>query len=441
MPRRRTVRVGVISLGCPKNLVDTERALGQMAGRGIAIVDDLARADWVLVNTCGFIEEAKRDSIDAILEVAALKAKNPALKIVVAGCLAERYGDALRREIGEVDVVSGLLTRAHVDAIIGEITGTHSAAKLAEYDDRGRLRITPRHVAYLRISEGCDNRCAYCAIPKIRGRLASRPLEAVLADAAELVSDGAVELNVIAQDTTAYGVDLYGKYRLAELLGELRRINPKGWIRLLYAHPAHLKDDVIDELAKGWPLAPYVDLPLQHASDRLLRKMGRHVTRARIDRVIAALRARVPGVYIRTAFIVGFPSETRREFAQLVDFIRAIRFERLGAFAYSREEQTRAARLPGQIPEAEKTRRLDLLMEAQRRIAEEFNASLVGRDLPGIIDAASGRDDYPLEARTYGDAPEVDGTVYAKGRAQAGRLAMLRITGVEGYDLLAEVRP
>lgn len=438
-PPRRKVHLGVISLGCPKNLVDTERALGQMAERGIVIVENLEDADWVLINTCGFIEDARRESIDTILEVASLKEKNPSLKIAVAGCLAERYGEDLRRELGEVDLISGILTRSHVDGIIEEITGKEAHAQYAEYDDRGRLRVTAKHVAYLRISEGCDNRCAYCAIPDIRGGLASRPFEAVLADANELVADGTVELNVIAQDTTAYGIDLYGRYGLGELLAELKDINRKGWIRLLYAHPAHLQEDVIDALAEGAPMVPYVDLPLQHISDRILRRMGRGVTRARIEDVIKRLRERVPGVYIRTAFIVGFPSETKQEFEELLEFVATTRFERLGAFVYSKEEGTAAARFAGQVREEEKKHRLDVLMETQRRIAEEFNLSLVGRKLAGIIDGPSGRDDYPLEGRTFGDAPEVDGTVYVKGKAEAGEIVTLKIDDVEGYDLLARV--
>ncbi len=440
MGRHAPVRLAVISLGCPKNLVDTERALGQMAPQGIVLVDDLAGADWVLINTCGFIEEAKAESIDTVLQVASLKDEKASLKIAVAGCLSERYIESLGAELPEADAVVGLLTRANVARLLQCITGAPGACEYAEDDDRQRLRITSRHFAYLRISEGCDNRCAYCAIPDIRGGLVSRPFENVLADAAELVGDGAVELNIIAQDTTSYGMDLYGRSRLGELLDRLAGINRSGWLRLLYAHPAHIDDDCIAALEKGYPIVPYLDLPLQHVSDRMLDLMGRGVTRRQIENVIFRVRDRVPGVYIRTAFIVGFPGERAEDFDELLDFIRQMRFERLGAFVYSREEGTRAADLPGQVDNEQKIARLDALMEAQQRIASEANHSLVGKHITGIIDGPSGRDDLPLAGRTYGDAPEVDGTVLAVGEGAPGEIVNFEITGVDDYDLVAVVR-
>jgi len=439
MVRVKPVRLAVISLGCPKNLVDTERAIGQMAGSRIVLVDDIADADWVLVNTCAFIQDARAESMDTIAEVARFRAENPRLKIAVAGCLSQRYGGGLRNELAGVDFLTGVLTRSNVLELTRAVTGAAGRAPYGEDSDRQRFRLTPRHIAYLRISEGCDNRCAYCAIPSIRGPLHSRPFEKVLADAEELLSDGAVELNVIAQDTTNYGRDLYGRVRLAELVTELARMNPSGWVRLLYAHPAHLADDVISVVAAGGPVVPYVDLPLQHVNDRILAAMGRKVTRKRVEALIRSIRKRVPGVYIRTAFIVGFPSETDKEFKELVDFVAAARFERLGAFTYSREEGTAAAALEPQLGEKEKARRLDVLMERQRTIAVELNESLVGRTIWGIIDGPSGRDGYPLAGRTYGDAPEVDGTVFASGRAKAGDVVHLKIVGVDEYDLLAEI--
>ena len=440
MPRSRPVRLAVISLGCPKNLVDTERALGQMVGESLVLVDDLRDADWVLVNTCGFIEDAKAESVDTILEIAQLTRQGASPRIAVAGCLSERYGEELRRELGEVDAFVGILTRANTARLFEIITGAPGECAFTEDDDRQRLRITPRHFAYLRISEGCDNRCSYCAIPDIRGPLHSRPFEHVIADAEELLSDGAVEINIIAQDTTSYGLDLYGRKRLGELLAELSRLNPLGWIRLLYAHPAHIADDVIEAIAAGFPVVPYLDLPLQHINDRMLDLMGRKVTKARVEDIISNVRARVPGVHIRTAFIVGFPGEGEEEFGDLIDFVRETRFERLGAFVYSSEEGTRAADFPGRLGEDEKMRRLDILMETQREIAYDFNRSLVGKLLPGIIDGPSGRDDLSLAGRTYGDAPEVDGTVLAEGDAAEGDLVEFEITGTEDYDLLAKVR-
>lgn len=438
MPPPEPLKLAVISLGCPKNIVDTERAMGQLVGKGVAVVDDPREADWILINTCGFIEEAKAESIEMILEIASLKEQHPQIRIAVAGCLSQRYGHDLAGELPEVDFTVGLLTRENVALLERKMTGTASPLQYAEHDDRQRFRITPRHTAYLRISEGCNNRCSYCAIPEIRGPLKSRPFESVIADAQELLGDGAVEINIVAQDTTVYGLDLYGKSRLGEVVGELARLNPSGWVRILYAHPAHLEGDVIDALEGGFPLVPYLDLPLQHINDRLLTSMGRNVTRARVEALIKELRSRVAGLFIRTAFIIGFPGETEREFAELIDFVESTRFERLGAFPYSHEEGTRAYDFDGLVSDEEKYQRLDRLMAVQKTIAFEQNRSLVGKRLAGIIDAPSGRDDLKLAGRLYGDAPEVDGTVFTGG-AEVGRIVTFEITGVEDYDLIAEV--
>jgi len=435
----KAVRLGVISLGCPKNLIDTERALGQMLGENIVLVADVEDADWVLINTCGFIEDAKDEAKNTIREMASLKKRRGNLKIAVAGCLSERYGERLLADLDQVDFLTGVLTRENVRRLSRAVCGRPGRAPHGEGDDRQRLRITPRHTAYLRITEGCNNRCSYCAIPDIRGPLHSRPFENIMADAEELLSDGVVELNVIGQDTTAYGTDFYEKYRLSDVLTELGRLNRRGWVRLLYAHPAHLDDAVIDVLLRGAPFVPYVDLPLQHINDRILADMGRKVSRARIESLVKQIRYYIPGAYIRTTFIVGFPGETEGEFRELVDFVKAARFERLGVFAYSREDGTPAADFAGQIDEDEKERRRDVIMTAQAEIAAEFNRSLVGRKIEAIIDGPSGRDDLALAARTYGDAPEVDGTVYVPGGVAEGRIVQLKITGVEGYDLLAEV--
>jgi len=439
MPPAQPIRLGVISLGCPKNVVDTERAIGQLVGGSVILVEDFADADWILINTCGFIEEAKSESIETILQIARLKEDNPDLKLAVAGCLSQRYGEELSLQLPEADFLTGVLTRRNIADLAVEMTGAPAVCTYGENDDRQRLRITPRHIGYLRIAEGCDNRCSYCAIPDIRGPLVSRPFENVIADAAELLSDGVVEIDVIAQDTTSYGIDLYGKTRLGEILRELARMNPSGWVRLLYAHPAHFSDDVISAIETGYPIVPYVDLPLQHISDRILSAMGRKVTRARVEEIIRAARERIPGVFIRTAFIVGFPGESEEDFAELLDFVKNTRFERMGAFPYSREDETPAAGFDAHIEEDEKFRRLDLLMTAQAQVARLFNESLVGSRLPGIIDGPSGRDDLPLAGRLYGDAPEVDGTVFTSGNTPPGEIVEFAITGVEDYDLVAEI--
>ncbi len=435
----KAVRLGVISLGCPKNLVDTERALGQLLSGHIVLVEDIADADWVLINTCGFIQDAKDEAKNTIKEVASLKRQNENLRIAVAGCLSQRYGDSLLSELDHVDYLTGVLTRDNVCDLAKAISGRAARTSYAEFDDRQRLRITPRHTGYLRITEGCNNRCSYCAIPSIRGPLRSRPFENVIADAEELLSDGVVELNVIGQDTTAYGLDFYEKYRLSDLLTELGRLNRRGWVRLLYAHPAHLDDKVIDCLQQGFPFVPYLDLPLQHISDRILSLMGRKVSRTRIESLLKQARYYIEGLYVRTSFIVGFPTETPAEFEEVISFIESFRFERLGAFTYSCEDGTEAAGFDGQISDEEKNSRLDRIMKTQADIAFEFNRCLVGTRIPGIIDGRSDREDLPLLARTYGDAPEVDGTVYAAGSAKEGSLVTLHITGVDGYDLLAEV--
>jgi len=424
------IRIAIISLGCPKNLVDSEELMGYLGMAGATVCDRAEDADIIVINTCGFIEEAKQESIDLILDAARIKEKKGDFRIVVTGCMAQRYGQELKQELPEIDHVVGL--RRYED--VARACGLPGAAEAP-----GRLRLTPRHYAYLRVSEGCDNRCAYCAIPSIRGPLRSAPLDELAAEARELVADGAVELNLVGQDTTAYGLDTADAGLLPELIGELAEIDGLQWIRVLYAHPRHLTDRILEAMTDCPKVCRYVDLPVQHINDRVLAAMDRHVSSEEVRRLIRTVRAAMPGVFIRTSVIVGFPGETDEEFEELLAFIRDARFERLGAFAYSREEGTPAWDYPDQIPEELKDERLDRVMSCQQEIAFEQNQHLIGGEIHAILEERA--DDVPerWRGRSEGDAPEVDGTVVVSGRELAqGRIVRVRITGVDGYDLLGE---
>jgi len=484
--------VALVSLGCPKNLVDSERMLAGLALGGFAVTGDADGADVAVVNTCAFIDLARAESDQHLDHLESLKAAGRLGRIVVAGCMAQRYGRRVLARHGGVDAVVGLADRDAIAEVCHRLlkrgrSETRRAADSAEAivrvgphgahppDDRERLRLTPRHYAYLRISEGCDNRCAYCAIPEIRGPLRSKPPEQVLAEAEELVRDGAKELILIGQDTTAYGrdwnqmpsplaaglarsdkaiadcglriADLKGEntWSLGRLLREWRERVRVPWLRLMYTHPASFSEDVIAELAAGPPLVPYVDLPLQHASDRILASMGRRVDHAAIEDLIRRLRAAVPGLAIRTSFIVGYPGETDAEFGELVAFVEKVRFDHVGVFVYSPEPGTRAADLPGRVEPEVARRRWDHLMAAAERLAHEAARQRTGETLEVLVDGRgepacrtgrSGR----LVARHAGQAPEVDSVVLlAPGAAAVGQMACVRIIGTEGYDLVGEV--
>ncbi len=440
--------VAFVSLGCAKNLVDTERMLAGLALGGFALTDEPDGADVAVVNTCAFIDLARAESDEHLDELEALKRAGRLGRVVVAGCMAQRYGRQVLARHPEVDAVVGLagrdaLARACQAALArGPETPplvTVEPLPPAPPSDRERLRLTPRHYAYLRISEGCDNRCAYCVIPSIRGPLRSKPPEAVLAEAEELVADGARELILIGQDTTAYGRDLGGGWTLARLLGALRRGSGAEWLRLLYMHPASLTDDVIGELAAGRPLVPYADLPLQHADDAVLAAMGRHTSRAEIDALIARLREAVPGIALRTTFIVGHPGETEAAFDRLVRFVEEVRFDHVGVFLYSPEAGTPAAALPGAVPAETARRRWDRLMRLADERAREAARARVGDELTVLVDGPA-----PLEGALAGhhagQAPEVDaGVLIPEEDAAPGDAVRVRVTGTDGLDLAAEV--
>ena len=443
--------VALVSLGCPKNLVDSERMLAGLALAGFAVSGDPDGADVAVVNTCAFIDLARAEADKAIAELERLKRAGRLGRIIVAGCMAQREGKALLERHPGVDGVAGLAQRDRLADLCRSLLEKRSAGAVVRVepcpasapDDRERLRLTPRHYAYLRITEGCDNRCSYCAIPEIRGPLRSKPPDAVLAEAGELTADGARELVLVGQDTTAYGRDRPGAgWTLARVLARLRAEAGAEWIRLMYTHPASFGEDVIEELARGLPIVPYVDLPIQHASDRILESMGRRVTRADIERLVGRLREAVAGIALRTTFIVGYPGETEAEFEACVHLARKVRFDHAGVFMYSPESGTRAAALPDPVPTEVRRERWERLMGVCEEIAQESARGMVGRTLEVRVDGAAREAGY-LAARHAGQAPEVDSAVLVKRqgsarRAKAGDELTVRVTTAKGYDIAAE---
>jgi len=447
MARRRRHKMGLISLGCAKNEVDAERVLGAAAESGWIICGNPADADVVVVNTCAFIAPAKSESLQAIEEAVALKRAGQCRAVVVAGCLAERYGRELREELPEVDAWVGIADARQLPGIAAAVLERPSYAPVTRVDplpqafgDEGsRLRITPKHYAYLRITEGCDNRCAYCAIPLIRGPLRSKPLEVCLHEARQLADDGCRELVLIAQDTTNYGTDLYGRRSLPLLLDQLAAIEAIRWLRVLYCHPAHFDAATLEAFAATPKLCHYVDIPIQHASDPILERMGRGTTRGAMGDLIARLRQRLPDVVLRTTVLVGYPGETEADFAALLEFIESVEFDRLGAFAYSEEEGTRAATEGPAVPEATRAARHDEVMRRQQAIAFRRTAARVGTTVEAVLDGRLGGSSFA--ARSYAEAPDVDGVIRVAGRRlRAGQFVELEITGADGYDLEARVR-
>jgi ribosomal protein S12 methylthiotransferase len=432
-----------VSLGCPKNLIDSEKMLGTLALDGYVLVTEPAGADFVIVNTCGFIESSRQESKAVIREMLDLKARGQTRGVIVAGCLPERLGGAsLRDELPGIDGIVGVFARDEITRVADRLFGLSEEqrtvfrpAPVRALDDSARLRITPKHYAYLKISEGCDRTCTFCAIPKMRGKHATKPFEMVLAEARELAADGVRELNIVAQDTTYYGLDLYGHVRLVELLRELEQVEGIDWIRLLYLYPVHFTDELIDQIAGSRKIIPYLDMPLQHISDPVLRRMQRRVNRAQTVGLVEKLREKIPNLVLRTTFIVGFPGETEAQFRELCDFVEETRFQRMGVFTYSLEPGTPAVKLDGHLPEVVKTDRRDQLMELQQQIAFEFGDSLVGYELDVLIDAQTDNDTWV--GRSFADAPEIDGCVCVKGEnLVAGTLLPVEIEARQDYDLV-----
>jgi ribosomal protein S12 methylthiotransferase len=434
-----------VSLGCPKNTVDSERMLGKLAQDGYALTADADGADVVVINTCGFIEPARQESLAVIREMLALKKQGRVGAVVVAGCLAERQKDLLLEQVPEVDQIVGVFGREEIAQVVDRATAQHREqrslfrpAPVRALEDTARLRITPRHYAYLKISEGCDRLCTFCAIPSMRGKHVSKPIEAVIAEARELAADGVRELIVVAQDTTYYGLDLYGRVRLAELLRELDRVDGIEWVRVLYCYPEHFTDELFDTLAGARKIIPYLDMPLQHINDRMLRRMQRRVTRASTEELLARLRQTLPDLTLRTTFIVGFPGETEAEFEELAAFVRDTRFERCGVFPYSLEPDTPAARLPDHLPDEVKQERRDRLMAVQQEVAFGWSARQVGREIEVIVDGPDPEFANHVLARGVADTPDIDGLVRVKGKnLRPGDLVRAKVTAADGYDLAA----
>ncbi|HRJ71696.1 MAG TPA: 30S ribosomal protein S12 methylthiotransferase RimO [Terrimicrobiaceae bacterium] len=445
----RPPKVGMISLGCAKNLVDAEIMLGGAASKGFEVTSDADEADVIVVNTCGFIDSAKQESIDAILEAR----RHPGQKLVVSGCLAQRYREELARELPEVDAFIGLDQIATAGEIFREVLARTEEApfsiisRRSEYIpdyDTPRFRLTAAHTTYVKIAEGCNHPCSFCVIPQMRGRHRSRTISSVAAEVRQLVAEGVKEINLISQDTTYFGMDQWAEKAgprqpvdsmrgptLVRLLDELAEIPGDFWIRLLYTHPAHWSDELIAAIARNPKVAKYVDMPLQHIHGDMLAAMRRETSREHIEQLILRLRAGIPGLAIRTTFIVGFPGETDEHFESLMAFMASVRFERLGVFNYSQEEGSRAAKMPGQIPPKVKNRRFREAMKLQQRIAGELAAAQKGRVLRVLVE-------QPRIARSEHDAPDVDCRVILAKNAPPGQFVDVKVTGSQVYDLLAE---
>ena len=440
----QALKVGFVSLGCPKNQLDAEVMLHELYDAGFEIVSEDIDADVVIVNTCAFIESAKQESIDNIIDIGWLK-KNRQLKgIVVTGCLAERYRDAIFDELPEVDAVLGV---GSIHEIVNAVKSAAKGKRYSSYLDKDCVRLggeriitTPEYYAYLKIAEGCDNRCTYCAIPNIRGKFRSRPMDELVDEAKVLEGLGVKELVIVAQDTTKYGVDLYGEYKLAELIHKISEATTIPWLRVLYCYPDKITDELIAEFRNNPRLVKYIDLPIQHISENILRRMNRHGGSDVVRSAIARLRE-VPDMVIRTTVICGFPGETEADFEELCEFIKETKFDRLGAFAYSREEDTPAYDFDGQVDEQIKQDRADIVMAEQSRISEELNRKKIGEVLEVISegwDEVSGA----YFGRSYADAPEIDGKVYFRAKKNTisdGEFVRVRITEAVDYDLVGEI--
>ena len=424
-------KVSVITLGCSKNIVDSERLMKQLQLNKVLLMEDPEDADTVIINTCGFIERAKEESINTILNAVSLKSKGKLNKVIVAGCLSQRYKEELAKDIPEVDVYFGT---EDYEGIIKELGGELKYNLLGE-----RLLTTPSHTAYLKISEGCDHPCSFCAIPLMRGQHKSKPMEDLIKETEFLANNGTKELIIIAQDTTDYGKDIYGKKNLAELLKTLSKIVGIEWIRLMYAYPSRFSTDVMEEIASNEKICNYVDIPLQHISDNVLRSMRRGVTAAQTKKLLNRLRSSIPGLTLRTTLLTGYPNETEDDFNELCDFVRETRFDRIGTFTFSVEDNTSSYILGDPVHQKIKEERRDILMEIQKDISAELNSAFIGKKLRILVEAKEG--DFYI-GRSYRDAPEVDSEVLIPNKNNIltpGNFYDVRVYDSNEYDLFADV--
>ncbi len=439
------MKILFVSLGCDKNLVDTEMMLGMLGDKGFSFTDDEAEADIVVVNTCCFIGDAKEESINTLLQMGELRESGQIKALIAAGCLAQRYREEIQKEIPQVDAIVGTTA---IEDIVAAVEGVLAGQKQNHYrdinakpaTDHRRVVTTGGHFAYLKIAEGCDKRCTYCIIPKVRGNYRSVPMENLVAEATQLAEGGVRELILVAQETTLYGVDLYGQKMLPKLLHELAQISGIYWIRILYCYPEEITEELIDTIAAEPKVCHYLDIPIQHASDEVLRRMGRRTNQQELREMIARLREKIPDICLRTTLISGFPGETQGDFEELYNFVDEMEFDRLGVFPYSQEEDTPAAEMPDQIEESVKEERRDELMELQQEIAFEKAQDMIGQELMVMIEGKVADEDVYV-ARTYRDAPNVDGFLFLNTRAElmTGDFVKVLVTDSNEYDLIGEI--
>jgi len=438
-------KIGMVSLGCPKNTVDSEIVLGSLTDKGYSVTSNEGDADVIIVNTCGFIDSAKEESIDAILEMAEYKRKGNCQKLIVMGCLSQRYKDELLKEIPEIDYLAGAGDFKSVAEMIESKNGIKKS-KVREpvfdfNENTPRILTTPRYTAYVKIAEGCSNRCSFCIIPKIRGPFKSRNVDSIVSEAKILSDKGVKELNLISQDTTMFGTDIGLKNGLSELLKRLVKIDGVRWIRLLYCYPTFLNDELIEIMKNEEKICKYIDLPLQHSHDDILKAMMRQEREGEIRDLIFRIRDAIPDIAIRTAFIVGFPGETERHFEHLLSFVKEMKFDHLGVFTYSPEEGTKAVEIPNHVLEDVKNKRKDTIMEIQKRLSLEKNKRFIGTTKDVLVEETTGSDEFLISGRMQTQAPEIDGVVYIeKSEVRAGDILPVKITKAMEYDLVGEAK-
>ena len=439
-----SIKVGVVSLGCNKNLVDSERILYKLRTHGYELVTEFGDSDIAVVNTCGFIQSAKEEAIETILEIGKLKEEGKIKKLIITGCLAERYQEQMAEEFPEADAIIGIGENKDIIAVLDEVL---KGEKIIKFSSKLNAELVGERIistlpffSYLKIAEGCSNCCTYCAIPMIRGKYRSVPMEDLLQEAQKLADYGVTELNIIAQDTTRYGEDLYGKACLPELLEKLCKIEKLKWIRVLYCYPERITDELIAVMAREKKIVKYIDMPIQHCNDEILKRMNRNSSHAQIVNLIRKLREKMPDIVLRTTLITGFPAESEAQFEELSQFVKDMKFTRLGCFAYSQEEGTKAAEFENQIDEEIKNQRADILMEQQAEISAEYNALQLGKIKTAVVE---GFDKWAecYFGRTEADAPDIDGKIFfsSEKKLQIGEYVQVKITDILDYDLLGEV--